>query len=154
MKKEILKNNRGITLVALATYMIVILIVLGILSTISSFFYDNLNIVRDSAKYASEFDKFNSFILSDVKNNNKVYVDQNSNTIIFEDGTTYVYNDSDEGVYRGNAKIATHVTFFSASKKTITINNVEKDILTIHIIIGDSTKTLMNKQIDYTLKYW
>ena len=43
---------------------------------------------------------------------------------------------------------------YNIFKKTITINNVDKDILTIHIIIGNSTKTLMDKQIDYTLKYW
>ena len=36
----------------------------------------------------------------------------------------------------------------------IVIDNVDKEILTINIIIGDSNKNLINKQIDYTLKYW
>lgn len=149
-----LKSEKGITLTSLVIYIIVILIVLGIMATISTFFYSNLNIVRDSAKYASEFDKFNSYIVKDVKNNNKVKVDSNIGPIIFEDGTTYVYNEKDKGIYRGKVKIATHVEGFNCSKKTITINNVDKDILTVEIIIGNSTKTLLNKRIDYTLRYW
>ena len=33
-------------------------------------------------------------------------------------------------------------------------NNVDKNILTVQIIIGNSSKTLFNRTIDYTLKYW
>lgn len=152
MVSNSLKSEKGITLTSLAIYIAVILIVVGIMTTISEFFYSNLNIVRNSAKYASEFDKFNSYIVKDVKSNKKVNV--NNTTIIFEDGTTYVYNESDKGIYRGKVKIATHVEAFSCSKKTITINNVDKDILTVNIIIGSSSKNLLNKKIDYTLKYW
>lgn len=152
MKNHNLKSEKGITLISLTVYIIVMLIVLGIMQTISSFFYGNLNLIRDSAKYASEFDRFNSYIITDVKNNTKVSV--SSNTIIFEDGTTYIYSEEDEGIYRGQTKVASHIKSFNVSKKTITINNVDKDILTVNIIIGNSTKNLLNKQIDYTLRYW
>lgn len=154
MKKYNLKSEKGITLTSLVVYIMVMLIVLGIMQTVSSFFYGNLNLIRDSAKYASEFDRFNSYIVTDVKNNTKVNADNTSKTIIFEDGTTYMYNQEDESIYRGQNKIASHVKGFNVSKKTITINNVEKDILTVKIIIGNSEKNLFNKQIDYTLKYW
>ena len=39
-----------------------------------------------------------------------------------------MYNEADEGIYRGNQKIATNVKTFNVSKKTITINNVDKNI--------------------------
>lgn len=154
MVNNSLKSEKGITLTSLVIYIIVISIVVGVMATISTFFYSNLDVVRDSAKYASEFDKFNSYIVKDVKNNKKVNVDNSAGTIIFEDGTTYMYNENDKGIYRGKTKIATHVEGFSCSKKTITVNNVDKEILTVKIIIGNSNKTLLNKQIDYTLKYW
>lgn len=154
MKNNNLKSEKGITLISLTVYIIVMLVVIGILETISTFFYSNLGIVKDSAKYASEFDRFNSNIIKDVKNNYKVNVDDTKKTIIFEDGTTYVYNENDESIYRGNNKVASHVKSFIISKKTITINNVDKDILTVNIVIGGSTKSLFSKQIDYTLKYW
>ncbi len=154
MVNDSLKSEKGITLTSLVVYIIVISIVVGIMATISTFFYSNLDLIRNSAKYASEFDKFNSYIIKDVKSNNKVNVDDNKGTIIFEDGTTYMYNINDKGIYRGKIKIASHVELFNCSKKTITINNVDKDIITVKIIIGNSTKNLINKQIDYTLKYW
>lgn len=154
MSNKYLKSEKGITLIALTVYIIVISIVVGIVATISTFFYGNLNILKDSAKYACEFDKFNSSLISDVKANKHVIIDNDEKTIIFEDGTTYKYNDSDDGIYRGQNKIASHVTYFTVSKKTIVIDNVDKEILTINIIIGDSSRSLINKQIDYTLRYW
>lgn len=149
-----IKSNKGITLAGLAAYMIVILIVLGILTTISTFFYDNLGIIQENARYAAQFDKFNSNFVSDVKKNKDVSIDAENKTITFEDGTKYIYNSKDNGIYREQVKIATNVTYFYASKKVITINNVEKSIVTVEIIIGESSKTLFTKKIDYTLKYW
>ncbi len=137
---------------ALCVYIIALSIVIGVLATITTFFESNLNVVRSTAKYAAEFDKFNAHMVADVKNNSKVSVD--STTIIFEDGTTYTYNSEDSGIYRGQTKVASHVTQFECSKKTITINNVDKEIVTINITIGDDERNLFNKQIDYTLKYW
>ena len=84
------------------------------------------------------------------KNNKNVKVD--GYTVIFDDGTTYVYEGN--SLYRGQEKVATNVTDFEVSKKTITINNVDKNILRIKLTLGNSSKTLFNKNIDYTLKYW
>lgn len=147
-----IKNQKGVTLTELVVYITVMLAVLGVMASISSFFYSNLGIVKESAQYAAQFDSFNSYITVDAKNNKDVAV--KDKTLIFEDGTTYVYNEADEGIYRGNQKIATNVKTFNVSKKTITINNVDKNILTVQIIIGNSSKTLFNRTIDYTLKYW
>lgn len=147
-----IKNQKGVTLTELVVYITVMLAVLGVMTSISSFFYNNLGIVKESAKYSAQFDSFNSYITVDIKNNKDVVV--KNKTLIFEDGTTYVYNEADEGIYRGNQKIATNVKTFNVSKKRITINNVDKNILTVQIIIGNSSKTLFNRTIDYTLKYW
>lgn len=147
-----IKNQKGVTLTELVVYITVMLAVLGVMASVSSFFYNNLGIVKESAKYSAQFDSFNSYITVDIKNNKDVVV--KNKTLIFEDGTTYVYNEADEGIYRGNQKIATNVKTFNVSKKTITINNVDKNILTVQIIIGNSSKTLFNRTIDYTLKYW
>ena len=147
-----IKNQKGVTLTELVVYITVMLAVLGVMTSISSFFYNNLGIVKESAKYSAQFDSFNSYITVDIKNNKDVVV--KNKTLIFEDGTTYVYNEADEGIYRGNQKIATNVKTFNVSKKTITINNVDKNILTVQIIIGNSSKTLFNRTINYTLKYW
>ena len=51
-------------------------------------------------------------------------------------------------------KIASSVTNFTATSKTVVINNTEKEIITIDIAIGSNGKNTFNKKIDYTLKYW
>lgn len=154
--KDIMKSQNGVTLVQLTIYLIAMLVVIGMMTTLSNFFYGNINIIREASRYAAEFDKFNTHFVKDVESNNEVNITTTDGqvTIIFEDGTTYIYNSYDEGLYRESVKISTNVKAFTASKKIITINNVEKDIVTVKIIIGNSTQTLFSKQIDYTLKYW
>lgn len=154
--KDIMKSQNGVTLVQLTIYLIAMLVVIGMMTTLSNFFYGNINIIRENSRYAAEFDKFNTHFVKDVESNNEVNITTTDGqvTIIFEDGTTYSYNSYDEGLYRESVKISTNVKAFTASKKIITINNVEKDIVTVKIIIGNSTQTLFSKQIDYTLKYW
>ncbi len=153
MEKRI-KSEKGVTLLGLTVYILTLSIVVGILASISSFFYGNVNLVIDSSRFAAEFNKFNVNFVNDAKKNNHANV-KNGNTVIFEDGTTYVYNEEDKGIYRGQVKIATNVQVFNASKKTITINNVDKDIITIDISVGNyNNRTLFIKKIDYTLKYW
>ena len=153
MEKRI-KSEKGVTLLGLTVYILTLSIVVGILASISSFFYGNVNLVIDSSRFAAEFNKFNVNFVNDAKKNNHANV-KNGNTVIFEDGTTYVYNEEDKGIYRGQVKIAKNVQVFNASKKTITINNVDKDIITIDISVGNyNNRTLFIKKIDYTLKYW
>ena len=153
-----LKSNKGITLIELSAYIILLLLVIGVLASIRGFFFNNLDIVRKASRYAASFDKFNSEFVKDVKNNKyaSVETDETSGNIIitFESGDTYVYNASDEGIYKGKIKIATNVTSFNASNKTIMVNGVEKEIISISIAIGTSIDSMFYKSIDYTLKYW
>lgn len=138
----------------LTVYIASMLVVIGIVASISMFFNKNMKTVENNTRYAGEFNKFNAAFVSDVKSNKQVKVDDQAKTIIFEDGTTYKYNVQDKGIYVGDKKIAGHVTYFSVGQRTVIINNLEKQIVTIQIGIGDSSKRMISKTIDYTLKYW
>ena len=150
------KSVKGITLIELSIYIIILLIVVGLLTSLRNYFYGNIGIIRDTARYASSFDKFNSYFVEDVKSNKQANIESSGNNMIitFENGSTYVFNDNDNSIYKGKIKIADNVSVFNASKKTIIINNVEKEIISINIVIGTSSNTLFSKTIDYTLKYW
>ena len=56
--------------------------------------------------------------------------------------------------YRGEFKVASNVQYFSVTNSTKTVDNFPKNILTVKIIIGDSTQNLINQKIDYVLRYW
>ena len=64
-----MKSQKGITLTSLVVYIVVLLIVLGLLSNISKYFYSNTKYITDANKYVSEFNKFNMYFIEDVKNN-------------------------------------------------------------------------------------
>ena len=74
--KNKLKSEKGVTLTTLVIYIIVLVVALGILATVSTFFYKNVILIKDSAKYAAEFDKFNASFIKEVA------LDENSILIV------------------------------------------------------------------------
>lgn len=146
-----MKSQKGVTLVALVIYIIVFTIVISILSVISSFFFSNVNFVKEQANYAPEFNKFNMFFIQDVKNNKNVTV--NNNTIEFADGTRYDFNSDQKAIYRNGKAIAKNIQVAVFKPSTVTIRNTTKNIVNVNIAIG-KVGSLFTKDIDYVLKYW
>lgn len=146
-----MKSQKGVTLVALVIYIIVFTIVISILSVISSFFFSNVNFVKEQANYAPEFNKFNMFFIQDVKNNKNVTV--NNNTVEFADGTRYDFNSDQKAIYRNGKAIAKNIQVAVFKPSTVTIRNTTKNIVNVNIAIG-KTGSLFTKDIDYVLKYW
>ena len=144
-----MKSQKGVTLVALVIYIIVFTIVISILSVISSFFFSNVNFVKEQANYAPEFNKFNMFFIQDVKANKAASII--GTTIVFEDGTKYEYKD--ESIYRNDKKIAKNIRTASFEPATYTVNNVTKNLIKVNLNIGVEKKSYQ-KQIEYVLKYW
>lgn len=147
----IMKSQKGVTLVALVIYIIVFTIVISILSVISSFFFSNVNFVKEQANYAPEFNKFNMFFIQDVKNNKNVTV--NNNTVEFADGTRYDFNSDQKAIYRNGKAIAKNIQVAVFKPSTVTIRNTTKNIVNVNIAIGKAG-SLFIKDIDYVLKYW
>ncbi len=123
----IMKSQKGVTLVALVIYIIVFTIVISILSVISSFFFSNVNFVKEQANYAPEFNKFNMFFIQDVKNNKNVTV--NNNTVEFADGTRYDFNSDQKAIYRNGKAIAKNIQVAVFKPSTVTIRNTTKNIV-------------------------
>lgn len=146
-----MKSQKGVTLIALVTYIIVLTIVISTLAVVSSFFFKNVNFVKEQANYAPEFNKFNMFFIEDVKNNKSVTV--NNNTVQFEDGTKYDFNLEQKAIYRNGERIAKNVQVVVFKTSTETIRNTDKNIINVNIAIGN-TGSLFTKNIDYVLKYW
>ena len=109
---------------------------------------------EDAAENAGDFDTLNSCLISDSKSNSAVVVDETAKTIKFEDGTEYKYNETEKCIYRGEFKVASNVQYFSVTNSTKTVDNFQKNILSVKIIVGDSTQNLINQKIDYVLRYW
>ena len=87
MTNNCLKSEKGVTLLTLTIYIIVLTAIVGIMAGVSSLFYNNIGMMKDAAENAGDFDTLNSCLISDSKSNSAVVVDETAKTIKFEDGT-------------------------------------------------------------------
>ena len=119
-----MKSQKGITLLSLIIYIVVILVVIGTLSVVSQNFYSSSSYITEMGKYVAEFDKFNMFFIEDVKNNENIY-SITENQIIFEDGTIYTY--SEQSIYRNKIEICSNIyTCVFTQKEETDQNNFTK----------------------------
>lgn len=145
-----MKSEKGITLASLILYIVVLLVVVGTLSYISTYFYANTSYITDMGKYTVEFNKFNMYFIEDVKNNSNLY-SITENKIVFEDGTIYTYSNG--YIYRNKVEICKNVNncVFNKIEETDS-NNFTKQIINVRLSIKDSKK--FESENNYVLKYW
>ena len=150
MWKKRIKNEKGITMTSLVVYMFIFIMVIGVLTTISTFFYSNIGEVVDAPKYIYEFNKFVMYFGVDIKNYSTAEV--TSNTIQFKDGPTYKYQNNE--IYRDNVLIAKDILSCDFILSQYPVSNIIKNIITVNIQIGENQDDCMVKNVDFTLKYW
>lgn len=144
-----MKSERGVTLTALAIYIAIATIVISTMALLSSYFYNNMNLIKTDSSYVVEYNKFNMFFVQDVKSNTKAEVV--TDRITFEDGTEYQYRNGK--IYRNNKEISTNIKNATFSKETYIVESTTKNIITVNLNIGEGDKSY-KKQIEYVLKYW
>lgn len=150
LNKQMLKENKGITLTSLVIYIIVFIIIIAIMANISNYFYSNIEGIKDSPKYVDEFNKFSMFFVADVKRNTEV-VTISEDSLQFADGTKYEYRD--ESIYRNNEKISKYVKSFSFEKKPYVVNSFSKTLINVSSIFG-TDKEQITRNVDFVLRYW
>lgn len=152
-----MKSEKGITLISLTVYIIVMVIVVGIIGVISKYFYTNTNSLSKTMNPLTEYTKFNSFFSEEVNHPNlKVlacetkYKDENeqaeidSSYIVFDNKVQYSYIAENKGIYRNLVKIGKEI------EKCVFKSEIKngKNVVVVHIKIG----TAKEKTIEYTLK--
>lgn len=152
-----MKNEKGITLVALVMYVILFSIAITILATISSYIFNNLDNISSEQISSEEFNKFNTYFVSDVKKSTVATVESEENsddlTIKLDGGSTYTYKKDEKAIYKDKEKIARNIVSFTAkAEKDDTYN---KNTIEINIKTGkNEEKPNFEKTIKYVLKYW
>ena len=96
-----MKSQKGVTLVSLTIYIILIFIALGILTVVRSNFQSGVKEINDEGIKISEINSFNMYFLQEVKKQgNKVLsINSENNEIRFSTGTTFKYDNTDKIIY-------------------------------------------------------
>ncbi len=100
-----MKSQKGITLISLTIYIITFAIVIGIIATISGYFYGNLKDSNVELDPISEYITFSTFFSKEVNTKN-VESQCGDNYIVFINGENLVqYTFTNNSIYRNNIKI-------------------------------------------------
>lgn len=150
-----MKNEKGITLAALVIYVIVFSITIALLASLSNYVYSNLGNISSEQISSEEFNKFNTYFVSDVKQSKSAEVSSENDEIIIslESGSEYTYNKKEKAIYKDKEKIARNIASFSAQASMD--ESSKKNIIEVTIKTGkDENNPIFNKTIKYVLKYW
>ena len=143
-----MKSQKGITLISLTVYVIVMAIVVGVIAIISTFFYSNINDTNVDINPITEYTKFNSFFSDEINHTNIKILDcgtteDGQNYIVFYNGVQYTYIPENQGIYRNQVKIAKGI---SNCTFTRSVQN-GKDVVEVVFEAGNRTR-----ETTYTLK--
>ena len=143
-----MKSQKGITLISLTIYVIVMAIVVGVVAIISTFFYSNMKSTKQDLDPITEYTKFNSFFSDEVNHSNIKILDcgtteNGQNYIVFDNGVQYTFIPENQGIYRNQVKIAKGVNNCTFTRN---IKN-GKDVVEVVFQAGNRTR-----ETTYTLK--
>lgn len=110
-----LKNQKGITLISLIVYVIVMLMVVTIVGTITSYFYANVNTQYEESKDEDGETTLDMYLTNDLKNKEieiktgeleKVPTEGTKTiNLIYNDKTSIIYTITNNGIYRNAVKV-------------------------------------------------
>lgn len=68
-----MKSNKGITIVSLIIYIIVLTVVVGVVSTLTKYFYRNMDETTISNKTSEQYSRFIEYITDDINSRENRY---------------------------------------------------------------------------------
>ena len=147
-----MKTQKGVTLISVTIYIIVMLIIVTVITVLTSYFYQNVDINSVSEDFNQQYTKFNSYFTEEVnRKGNKILdiiepeeiTDENMQVyIVFSSGNQYTFIPG-QGIYMNNVKIAENITACTFDRNE---NEQGKTMITV-ILSGENTQ----RETTYTL---
>ena len=104
-----MKNNKGVTLTSLIIYVIGMVIVVASISTLTTFFYKNIDTSAINDNTTTQYTKFLSYFTEEINNSNNKVVECKNNYIIFSSGNQYTYMEENKSIYKNKIKLCDNV---------------------------------------------
>lgn len=137
-----MKNQNGITLTSLVIYVIAMVIVLGIMSSIITEFYKNTNNLNLDTDEIVQFNNFNTYFLKTLKTKGNKVDSIKDNYILFSSGDSFSFDNHQ--IYYNNVAICNGVEKF-----TILLgkngDGINQDIVYVTLVFENFTKSINYK---------
>lgn len=137
-----MKNNKGIVLSSLVIYIIVMVIVVCVVGSIITQFYQNINALEADTEEISEFNHFNTYFLKEVKQRGNKIDEVKGSYILFHSGNSFSYmNDQ---IYYNNISICKKVKNFAVEATQDEKGNYA-DTVTVTVTFENFKKSMQYK---------
>jgi len=133
-----MKNEKGITLVALMVYIVTMAMVVLTVTNITRYFYNNVRYTDNTTEYSENYLKFMAYISKEINVNNNTILDITETSEDLEDGNEeeieqYVifsktynqYTFKENAIYKNQEKICENIRsceFIKEKDNQLTIN--------------------------------
>lgn len=152
-----IKNENGVTLTSLIIYIIAMVIVVGIVATITKYYYGDINNINKEVDVSKEYTKLISYLSEDVNNPYNVIKACDGKSIVFYDFSKATETDEATGynqytfqgdsIYFNKTKICGGVK----SCEFVQDNTDPKSSFSVNIIFDNGGKE-ENKNINYSIR--
>ena len=140
------KKEKGVTLISLTIYVVVMVLVIALIAVITSFFYNNVINIDKEAVELAELNKLNLYMIEETEEegNSIETISSDGKKITFNNGNAYTIQDN--GIYQNSIRICkdvnTKVTEFAKIKEK------GKEILKVYY----ETETGIGRSLEYVVK--
>lgn len=136
-----MESSKGITLVSLVIYIVVMIITIGVISSIMSQFEKNNNQAEKSGKEILELNSFNTYFLKEIKAPNNAVDSVQDQYILFKSGNSFSL-DAQGIINYNNKQICKNV-----SKLKFVLDENDNSIINVTIEFKDEnfSKTMKYK---------
>ncbi len=136
-----MKSQKGITILSLTVYVIAFAIVIGIVATITGFFYKNVKDISVDINPLTEFATFNSYFADEVNHSNlnvkECSTDNGQSYIIFSNNVQYTYVPANKAIYKNKIKICKDISNCTFEEKI----EEGKTIITVKLEADNQQRT-------------
>ena len=103
------KKEKGVTLISLTIYVVVMVLVIALIAVITSFFYNNVINIDKEAVELAELNKLNLYMIEETeKEGNSIEtISSDGKKITFNNGNAYTIQDN--GIYQNSIRICKDV---------------------------------------------
>ena len=144
-----MKDQKGITLISLIVYILLMTLIIALLSNITVSFYTSINNFDRESESAVAFSKFNMYFLNDIRRENSKLSETTSNTIVIVYGgegseeVSIKYSIKDKALYRNKVKICDGINDYKI------VSDKQENTVTITLTMGRYRKTTKYKIENY-----
>ena len=138
-----MKSQKGITLISLTIYVLVMTIVIAVMALLTTFFYKNVKEVKMDIDPVTQYTTFNAYFAEEMNHTNLKIWECQANLVVFSNGVQYRYIPENKGIYRNQVKICNQIEQCVFSEQ---IKN-GKSVIEVNFKAGDQSRTTT-----YTLK--